>query len=44
MMATFALTSFGLAVCGLAVCASFVGGRLDQQQLRSLLHRHRAHG
>lgn len=38
------LLNAGLAVCGLAVCASFVGGRLDREQLRSLLHRHRAHG
>ena len=38
------LLNAGLAVCGLAVCALFVGGRLDEAQLRSLRHRHRAHG
>lgn len=38
------LLNVGLAVCGLAVCALFVGGRLDQEQLRTLRHRHRGHG
>jgi hypothetical protein len=33
-----------LAVCGLAGCALFVGGRPNQEQLRFLLDRHRAHG
>jgi EmrB/QacA subfamily drug resistance transporter len=38
------LVDAGLAVCGLAVAAFFVGGRIEKERLRSLLHRHRAHG
>jgi EmrB/QacA subfamily drug resistance transporter len=38
------LVDAGLAVCGLAVSILFVGGRIQRQQLGSLIHRHRAHG
>lgn len=33
-----------LAVCGLAVSALFVGGIVDRERLRSLMHHHRGHG
>jgi hypothetical protein len=38
------LVDVGLAICGLAVSVLFVGGRIDKERLRSLLHHRRAHG
>ena len=33
-----------LAVCGLLVVLFFVGGKIDRERLKSLIHHHRAHG
>ncbi|KAB2870449.1 MAG: MFS transporter [Bauldia sp.] len=33
-----------LALCGLAVSILFVGGKVDRERLRGLIHHHRAHG
>jgi hypothetical protein len=38
------LVDVGLAICGLAVSVLFVGGAIDKERLRSLLHHRRAHG
>jgi EmrB/QacA subfamily drug resistance transporter len=37
------LVDTALAVCGLAVVALFVGGRVDEERIRNLMHHHRAH-
>jgi MFS family permease len=33
-----------LAVCGLLIAIFLVGGRIERHELRTLMHRHRAHG
>ena len=38
------LLDAGLAICGLAVSVLFVGGVVDRERLRSLIHYHRGHG
>jgi hypothetical protein len=38
------LVDAALAAAGLAVAILFVGGTVDKERLRTLIHHHRAHG